>query len=222
MTMKWKLCIISLLTLVSLRTMADDSIYVKPSSPSRYDRRVNRYRKNWGALIPTLFVFQNAGNMGTLSGGIGWDYGRRKQWETELMFGFVPKHQSHRTKVTMTLKENYLPWSIGMKHGWSIEPLSASFYLNTIFGHEFWKQQPSRYPKGYYKLLSTRVRVNIAIGQHITWQIPQERRHMSRSISLFYEVSTCDWYIVSKVVDWGGIPLRDIVGLSFGVKFQTL
>ena len=29
--------------------------------------------------------------------------------ETDLFFGFIPKHDSHRAKMTMTLKQNYMP-----------------------------------------------------------------------------------------------------------------
>ena len=31
----------------------------------------------------------------------------------------------------------YLPWSIDLKRGWSVEPLQASLYVNTVYGHEF-------------------------------------------------------------------------------------
>ena len=71
-----------------------------------YDKRVHRYRKHWAALIPTQFIIQNAGNMGVVSAGLGWDYGNRRQWETDLLFGYIPAHQSTRGKLTMTLKQN--------------------------------------------------------------------------------------------------------------------
>jgi hypothetical protein len=198
-----------------------DSIYTSAPAESRYDKRVLRYRKHWAALIPTQFVIQNAGNMGVVSAGVGWHYGKRKQWETHLLWGYIPKHQSTRGKVTMTLKENYIPWSIDLKRGWSIEPLSASIYLNTVYGHEFWKSQPNRYPDDYYQFMSTKFRLNIALGQQITWQIPTEKRRRHQSVTLFYELSTCDLYIRSKVLEHS-IPLKDIVGLSIGVKLQTI
>lgn len=219
--MRWNKFIISILLLsVSIGMMAD-SIYTEQPPMSRYDKRIHRYRKHWAALIPTQFVMQNAGNMGFLSLGIGWDYGKRKQWETHLLFGYIPKHDSNRGKLTMTLKENYIPWSIYVKNGWSIEPLSASIYLNTVYGHEFWKTQPGRYPNGYYELMSTKFRLNVALGQHVTWQIPQAKRKGAKSVTLFYELSTCDLYIRTKFLEHS-IPLKDIIGLSIGVKFQTL
>ena len=51
---------------------------------SKYDKRIHRYRKNWGALVPTQNVIQFFGNIGLVSIGVGWDYGKHRQWETEI------------------------------------------------------------------------------------------------------------------------------------------
>jgi len=205
----------------SISVTADDSLHRFAERESSYERRANKAKKRWAALIPRQFVVQNAGNMGMLSAGTGWDYGKRKQWETHLLIGFIPKHQSSRVKVTMTLKENFMPWNIDLKRGWSVNPLYASLYLNTVYGDEFWKSQPHRYPDKYYEFMSTKFRLNIALGQRFTFQIPHGMRRKSKSISLFYEISSCDLYIRSKFLD-NSIPLKDIVGLSVGLKFQIL
>lgn len=219
--MKRKLFIISLLLLAAARVSADDSIYAVEPSTKKYDQHVHKAYMRWASLIPSQFVAQNAGNMGLLSVGAGWTYGKHHKWETHLLFGIIPKHQSTRAKLTMTLKENYLPWSISLKRGWSLEPLQASIYVNTVYGHEFWKSQPGRYPDDYYEFMSTKFRLNVALGQRITWQIPDNKRKYAKSISLFYEVSSCDLYIRSKILD-NSIPLKNILGLSIGVKIQTL
>jgi hypothetical protein len=211
--------------------IADDSIYVE-GKQSKYDLRSIHIRQHWAALIPTRFVVQNAGNMGQLSAGIGWAYGKRGQWETDLLLGYIPKHQSSRMKLTMTLKENYIPWSFNVSRIfpsvnkkllelWSLEPLTASVYLNTVYGHEFWKSQPGRYPDKYYRLTSTKFHLNIALGQRITFNIPEKKRRRSQSMSLFYEIGTCDLYIRNKIED-SYVPLKDIMSLSIGVKFHTL
>ena len=122
------------------------------SGGSKYDNRVHHYRDAWGALIPTHFKLQYAGGMGMLSAGIGWDYGKRGQWETDLLFGFIAKHSSRRAKMTMTLKQNFIPWSVYLGKGFSLEPLTTGIYFNTVFGSEFWNHQPDRYPSGYYTL----------------------------------------------------------------------
>ena len=86
----------------------------EPVLRTGYDRRVHRFRKNWERIIPTHSKIQYAGNMGLLSFGTGWDYGKRNQWETDLLLGFIPKYSSKKAKVTMTLKQNYMPWSINL------------------------------------------------------------------------------------------------------------
>ena len=78
-------------------------------SLTRYDRRIIRYRRHWDVLMPTQSVIQTCGNMGIISVGIGWDYGKRRQWETHLLFGIIPKYDSDAVKCTITLKENFIP-----------------------------------------------------------------------------------------------------------------
>ena len=76
-----------------------------------YVRRLNNYYRMWARLIPHGARIQYAGNMGMFSGGPTWIYGRR-HWETSLMFGFVPKHNAHHAVMTMTLKQDYIPWTV--------------------------------------------------------------------------------------------------------------
>ncbi len=198
-----------------------DGVHVSNIKPTKYDRRMHRYRRSWAALIPTQLKLQYAGNMGLLSAGIGWDYGRRKQWETDLLIGVLPKYESKRVKTTLTVKQNYIPWSLQIKDSpFSIEPLTCGIYFNTVFGHEFWTHEPERYPKGYYGF-SSRVRIHIFLGESITYDISPKRRFIAEAVSLFYEISTCDLYLVSAFTNSYLRP-RDYLSLSFGIKLQLL
>lgn len=189
---------------------------------TRYDRRVYKYRRLWNFLIPTQSIIQYAGNMGMISTGIGWDYGNHRQYETNLLFGFLPKFHSSNAKMTMTLKQNYIPWRIYTSLEYlNFEPLSCGIYFNTVFGQEFWGKQPKRYPDKYYPSLSTKVRVNAFVGQRITIIVPHNKRKFIKSLTAFYEVSTCDLYIRAKVVD-SKVSIWDILSLSLGMKFQLL
>ncbi len=203
-------------------TAADStSIKVSEVKPNRYDRRMHRYRQRWEALIPTHLKLQYAGNMGFMSVGFGWDYGKRNQWETDLLFGYLPKYDSDRSKVTFTLKQNYIPWSTRLwKSDFDFEPLTCGLYLNTVFGDEFWTEEPDRYPKGYYGF-SSRVRIHVFLGQRLTFNVPQRHRYFAKQITLFYELSTADLYIVSAFTNSYLRP-RDYLSLSFGVKMQLL
>lgn len=201
---------------------SDSSVYVKAyAASSRYDHRVRRYRKSWEALIPTHTIVQYAGNMGLISAGVGWDYGHHRQWETDLLFGFLPKFNSRHNKLTMTLKGSFVPWNLYLRHGWMLEPLSCGLYANTVFGSEFWSKQPRRYPDKYYEFLSTKVRLNICFGQRVGVIVPRSRRKLVKSVTTFYEVSTCDLYVRS-LFQGNGVRFWDILSVSFGVKFQML
>lgn len=198
-----------------------DTIMTTPIRHNRYDRRVHRYRKHWEALIPTHTKIQFAGNMGLLSFGTGWDYGKHNQWETDIFLGVLPKYQSNHTKMTFTLKQNYIPWSLQIKESrFSAEPLTCGMYLNTVFGDEFWTHEPDRYPKGYYGF-SSKVRFHIFLGQRITYDIDPHRRFTAKAITFFYEFSTCDLYVISAATNKYLKP-KDYLSLSFGLKLQLL
>ena len=157
-----------------------DSTKVVAVQESKYEKHLDRRARAWASLIPTHFVIQNAGNMGVISLGVGWSYGKNRKWETELLFGYIPRHDSSRGKLTTT--------------------------------------QPSRYPDKYYEFMSTKFRLNLALGQRITLKIPENKRKLHNRISLFYEIGTCDLYIRS-LFQGQDVKIGDILGLSIGMKF---
>ncbi len=71
-----------------------------------------RMQERWQRLIPSYYKIQYAGNMGLLSFGTGWAYGKNRQWETDLFIGFIPKYESDKVKVTLTVKQNFIPWKL--------------------------------------------------------------------------------------------------------------
>lgn len=199
-------------------TLQENGIVIETPTHHKYDKRVHRYRRAWNALIPTHTKLQYAGGMGLLSWGVGWDYGKRGQWETDVLLGFIPKYSSDKCRVTMTLKQNYVPWSIYVGKNFSVEPLTTGLYFNTVFDDDFWTSEPDRYPRGYYGF-STRIRTHIFLGQRIRWDVPEKYRKFSRSITAFYEISSCDLYLVSAFTN-SYLKPNDYLRLSFGLKFQ--
>jgi hypothetical protein len=192
---------------------APDSLEIR-----NYDKRLHRYRKSWGNLIPTHLKCQYAGDIGFISIGAGWDYGHHSQWETDALFGYLPKYDSAKSKFTFTLKQNYLPWSLTINNRFSAEPLSCGLFLNSVLNNQFWYSEPDRYPKGYYNF-NLRVRIHIFLGQRFTYTIPRNRRLFCKSITAYYEVSTCDLYVASAFTN-RYLKLKDIICLGMGVKVQ--
>lgn len=140
--------------------------------------------------------------------------------ERDVLVGFLPKYSSKKAKITLTLKQNYMPWNIDLGKGFSTAPLACGLYLNTVFGDEFWVNEPERYPKGYYGF-SSKIRTHIYLGQRLTYEIDPHRRFLAKSVTLFYELSTCDLYIISAATN-NYLRPRDYLSLSFGIKFQWL
>lgn len=194
-----------------------DSVFA--DTLSRHAQLQEKYRSSWARLIPRYNKFQYAGEMGLFSLGCGWDYGRRKQWETDILLGYLPKFDGKEWHITFTLKENYIPWKIALwKSDWILEPFTASLYINKIFGNEFWSKEPDKYPDRYYNV-ATNLRFNIAFGQRIKFK--GKPLGLSDHITFFYEICTNDLYLVSYFTN-KYLGLTDIFSLSLGIKFQFL
>ncbi len=185
----------------------------------KYDQRIYKYYRWWQGLIPSHTVLQYAGSIGFLSVGVGWDYGKHNQWETTVLLGYLPQYHSESSKLTFTLKQNYTPWSLTLKPGWlTVEPLTCGLFFNTIFSDEFWVGEPDRYPEGYYGF-STRIRTHIFVGQRLTHHF-RGKNKKGKSITAYYELNTCDFYIASLFTNPDYLHLKDILSLSVGIKMQ--
>lgn len=165
---------------------------------------------------PSHYKIQYCGGMGLISAGCGWEYGRKERWETDIMAGIVPQYDTRRPKFCLTIKQNLSPWHIPWKDKLIVEPLTAGLYINTIFDEEYWGHQPKRYPNNYYGF-STRLRIFICIGQRLSYKYDTPLLGIFRTAGIFYEISSCDTYIVSRAVNTTLRP-KDYLRLSLGLK----
>lgn len=173
----------------------------------------------WSHLIPDHIVTQYAGSIGLMNFGLGWDY-YRNHWETEAMGGWIPKYDSQEAKATFTIKQRYIPWRINAYKQWDIEPLTAGMFINTVFGDNFWHKEPARYGGGYYGF-SPKVHLNLFAGQRLRYNLPSHFNSVIKSISFYYELSTCDLYVVSAFGN-KNIHLEEILSLALGLKIEIL
>lgn len=185
---------------------------------ARYVRNKEKAYRRWMRLIPNQATLQYAGSIGMLSAGFGWHYGRGEHWETDILIGFLPRYHSEAAHATYTIKECYVPWHCHLSSRWTLEPLTAGLFFNTISGPDFWRRQPDKYPKHYYGF-STKVRSNIFLGQRIRYRIPSRHRFLHSAVSAYYELSSCDLYIVSKAVN-KSYPWRETLSLAFGLRWE--
>lgn len=185
----------------------------------RYETSSRHFRHFWHVLTPRRIVVQYAGGIGFMSAGLGWYYGKNKAWETDVLLGFVPRYTTGRAKATFTIKETYSPFKLPVFRNAYYQPLACGLYLNTVFGHEFWQTEPTRYPDKYYGF-STAIRAGVFLGQRIRLNIPDKRRRWFKEMMFYYEANTCDLHIASWVTN-KNISLWDIVNFSCGLKFSV-
>ncbi len=231
--MRWKSVLFSLMTwtvwtyglhaetYVFSADTARLGVPVEMSEPelTAYERRLARRMRRWMKLAPDHLKAQFAGSIGMFSLGTGWTYGRSDQWETDLQLGFLPKFDSDCAKVIFTIRESYIPWNVPiMKSDFSLRPLTCGLFISTVLNNDFWVSEPDRYPSGYYGF-STRLRLNIFLGQRLTYNFPHHKRRHLESLSAYYELSACD---VDLITFFGNrnIPLVDVLSLALGLKLH--
>lgn len=214
----------------TLCTQVSNSSIVKPefyyrqiadSNSARYLKASSRYVRVWNRLMPRHVKLQYAGGTGLLAIGPGWHYGRyHDTFETDVLLGFVPRFSSDHAKMVFTLKQVFKPWHVRLNPLFTLSPLNTGLFFTTISGNSFWKRQPQKYPKGYY-WFSTKIRSHVFVGQSLKLNIPPQKRMYHKSIELYYELNTCDLYILSAVTN-RYLKLRDILGLAIGLKLEML
>ena len=202
-------------TTVSAQKVIKDTVFIITDSIKPNGQK--NYRAGWGKLIPEYGKLQYAGNMGFLSIGGGWDYGKKKQWETDILVGFLPHYSTAKNKITFTFKQNYIPWKLDAGSKFTVEPLTTGLYLNTIWGRDFWIKELEKYPSSYYAF-SSKIRINVFVGQRITYKF-KEDREIFKSATFFYEVSTNDLNLLSAVKN-SYLKPKDYLVLSLGLKLQ--
>lgn len=204
----------SLLFLVWGKTEAQ-----QPADTTRHDP-VKQYMIRWEKFIPRYSKLQVAGGMGVVSLGLGWDYGKNKQWETDLFVGYLPAFSGDHNSFTFTLKQNFIPWEAGINARFTFAPLTTGLYANRVSSNKFWTAEPDKYDGPYYRF-ATGLRFSAFLGQRISLHINKKNSGW-KSVSLFYELSSNDLYISSYVENRKALSIFDILVLSFGLKLQIL
>lgn len=191
--------------------------------------RLQRRARLWDAITPDHMRLQFCGNVGLVNLGVGWAYGKRDQWETDLMVGYVPKYTKDEALATLTLRQSFVPWTKGLYHGrtilhdrpvrFTLQPLSCGLMANAVLDGDYWVKEPVRYPDRDYYRFSTKVRFHIFVGQRYTMHFPNAERLFFKNASFVWEVSSCDLYLVSKIPNsW--LSVTDILSLSLGLKMD--
>ena len=179
----------------------------------------------WKRLTPNIATVQYAGNIGKVSAGVGWEYGKDK-WLTEALIGYVPRHFHTKSLNTFTLRQYYTPWSIELPFVKSelgavkVCPITAGMFMNVVlFDGDFWTREPkSNYGGDYYRF-STRVRFAFSLGQRLIYEFPEQWKRYGDGVEVFYDFSANELGIISDIPN-DCIHLRDILSLGFGARWR--
>lgn len=205
-----------------------DSLQALNSRMTKYEQHLEKHHRLWLSLMPSTVRIQYAGSIGLINLGMGWEYGKRHQWETDFMFGLVPKYDKDEAFATFTLRQTYVPWTKKLFHNYewgkgpyryTWQPLSCGLFLNSVLHGNYWTKEPERYPDQDYYRFSSKIRFHLFVGQRYTIHVPREKRWLPKEASFVWELSTCDLYVVSKFVN-ASLPLKDILSLSLGLKLK--
>lgn len=201
----------------SIEALPNDSIELLVNN--RYHKYLAKRRERWNKLMPSLGVVQYAGNIGFISAGVGWDYGKNERWETQCLLGFLPAFVMSDDMFTLTLRENFVPWQISCSKQTSVSPAVFTFSVNTVMNHEFWYKESDRFGESGYYSFSSALRFHLGFGSRFNLHIPENFRRHSDQISIYYEVSTYDLAIISAVPNRHH-RLRDLIALGFGFRYK--
>lgn len=194
---------------------------VEAQDNENYDKKIREYKTLGEKLLPKYSKIQYAGGIGFLSIGTGWSYGKNKQWETDVLLGFLPRYSTNRAKTTFTIKQSFIPWNNRkINELVSFDPFSCGIFVNSVLDRDFWVSNPEKYPDNYY-FFSTKVRFGVQIGQRITLHIPKEKRFFAKSFTFFYEIGSTDLHLISRF-DNKYLKPKDYLNLALGLKLQLL
>jgi len=223
-TRLYSLLLLLLMAPLTLMAQTTDSGYQQTAAIDslvniKYQERVDKMHKKWMSLIPNIGVWQYAGNIGFVSLGIGWDYGKHDRWETHMMFGYLPAFVMSDDMITFTIRESLNPWRIHCSDLFSVNPCAFNFGVNTVLNHEFWISETARYGGGGYYRFSSKVRFQLGIGSRVNLHIPMKRRRHADTVTLYYDLSTYDLALVSAFSNHHH-RYKDLVALGFGLQYK--
>lgn len=151
---------------------------------------------------PDHAKLQLAGNIGFLSPGVGYAWGRRL--EGDLFFGWVPEAVGGTDIFSVTGKLTWAPWSIEPRP-WSIRPITAALQLTYTFGDQYFVIPDYPFPP-------TALRAGIALGAEV-------RRPLGRrSLGIYFELVALDMGLVYWLSNRDALGPTDVFSVAVGAR----
>ncbi len=155
-------------------------------------------------ITPEHLKAQFAGAIGFVSVGAGYE-SLNEKFQTDVMYGYVPKSLGGVRIHSLTAKVTWLPLSryIG-EIKWNY--ITGGLHLNYAIGdryHTFW---PDKYPHGYYNYPSALTATIFAGGQ----------LHHKKT-GFYYEAGMTDRQLITLIRNPGAVPFFRMVNIGLGI-----
>lgn len=178
--------------------------------PILHSNFANDY-KAAGMLVPDFALVQFAGNIGVLSGGVGYSFLDNKILSS-ISYGYVPHFIGGTTIHTIAWRNNFQLYSWNLNQQNNLIAY-ANAGINIEPGDHSLLKIPERFPEGYYA--SNSFHYPIGLGFRID---TQKSEKIFGSSALFLEAGTLVTYLYYEFK--AKKPLTEnIVTLSFGIVF---
>lgn len=165
--------------------------------------------RRWYA--PDFAHIQYAGNIGFISGGVGFS-SRLRNYQLALLYGYVPKAVANVRIHTLTARNTFPILRYPLKNSQTLIPYVGLGLSFEVGGNAFFLM-PSHYPESYYDYPKN-MRV-LAYGGAKVQQIFQEDWHGLRGVEFFAEAGTIDLYVWYKAMS-REITLSQVFSLAVG------
>ncbi|GAL85697.1 hypothetical protein MYP_2926 [Sporocytophaga myxococcoides] len=164
---------------------------------------VRKYR-----LFPRVYTLQYAGNLGFLSGGLGYSLIKDKV-RVGLFYGYVPKIFSTKAIHTIALK--------GTLNLFKSRAGQDKLYIGTTFnmetGNNSFLKLPDKYPKGYYQTNAFHFTIFTGVKSYFA---VQDRK--LKGVEPYIECGTVDTYLYYCLTE--KLSLLKILSLSAGLNLK--
>jgi hypothetical protein len=146
---------------------------------------------------------QLAGNIGFLSPGLGYAWGRRL--EGDVFFGWVPEAIGGTDIFSVSGKLTWTPWSIDSRP-WAFRPLTAALQLTYTFGDQYELFRPYFIP--------TALRSALALGADVSRQLGK------RTVAIYGELVALDMGLIYWLSDSEALGPEDVFSVAVGVRID--
>lgn len=165
--------------------------------------------------VPAFVPVQFAGNIGMLSGGVGYNLFNRK-WQVSLVYGYVPSSIANKEIHLVTVKNRFPFYRLTLIHqNKRITPYTGiTTTLET--GGLSYITFPSHFPHSYYDRPDA-IHFTLFVG--LNTEIPFENRILAfHGLDFFIEAGIPDIFIWYKISE-RDIRFNQVFSLALGVNF---